>query len=234
MPRIARIVVPGCAHHVTQRGNNKQDVFFVDEDRRAYLGFLKRAAAQHGLAIHGYCLMTNHVHLVATPKEENSLAKALGRTHVAYAQYVNQLHGRSGHLWQSRFFSCALDEDHYWAALRYVEQNPVRARLCRMPWRYPWSSAAAHLGEGDASGLLDLRAFSRKMDAVNWQAALVERLDPGMLHDLRLRTRTGRPLAGDTFLSRLETQLGRRLRALPPGRPKGWRKRTKTGKNATK
>ena len=149
MPRIARIVVPGCAHHVTQRGNNHQDVFFVDDDRRVYLGLLKRAAAQYGLLIHGYCLMTNHIHLVATPKEEDSLAKALGRTHFAYAQYVNRLHGRSGHLWQSRFFSCTLDEDHFWAALLYIEQNPVRARICRMPWRFAWSSAEAHVGEGD-------------------------------------------------------------------------------------
>jgi len=227
MPRIARIVVPGCAHHITQRGNNGQDVFFVVDDRRAYLGFLKRAAAAHGLVVHGYCLMTNHVHLIATPKEEDSLAKAIGRAHFAYTQYVNELHARSGHLWQGRFYSCALDEDHYWAALRYVERNPVRARLCRMPWRYPWSSAAAHLGQGDASGVLDLAAWSRKMDAVNWQAALVERQDPDLVRQLRVRTQTGRPLAGDSFLSRLETKLGRRLRPLPTGRPKGWRKKTK-------
>ena len=234
MPRIARIVIPGCAHHITQRGNNQQDVFFVDDDRRAYLSLLKRAAAQHGLVIHGYCLMTNHIHLIATPKDEDSLAKAMGRTHFAYTQHVNQLHGRSGHLWQSRFFSCALDEDHFWAALRYVEQNPVRARICRMPWRYPWSSAAAHVGQGDASGLLRLASWSRKMAAQNWQAALVERQDPGMVRTLRVRTQTGRPLANDTFLSKLETKLGRRLRALPPGRPKGWRKKRKIAKKEAK
>jgi putative transposase len=224
MPRVARIVVPGCAHHITQRGNNQQDVFFVDSDRRAYLGFLKRGAARHGLAVHGYCLMTNHIHIVATPKEEDSLAKAIGRTHFAYLQYVNQLHNRSGHLWQSRFFSCALDEDHYRTALRYVEQNPVRARICRMPWRYPWSSAAAHLGQGDPSGLLDLKAWRRAMDAENWQATLSDREDPDLVRQLRVRTQTGRPLASDSFLSKLETKLGRRLRPLPPGRPKGWRK----------
>jgi putative transposase len=224
MPRIARIVIPGCAHHITQRGNNRQDVFFVEDDRRVYLDLLKGAAAAHGLVVHGYCLMTNHIHLIATPKEEDSLAKAMGRTHFAYTQYVNRLHGRSGHLWQSRFFSCTLDEDHFWTALRYVEQNPVRARLCRMPWRYGWSSAAAHVGQGDASGLLDMRAWARKTDAANWQAALAERLEPGQVRELRVRTQTGRPLASDGFLSKLETKLGRRLRALPPGRPTGWRK----------
>ncbi|NUM56663.1 MAG: hypothetical protein HUU46_23800, partial [Candidatus Hydrogenedentes bacterium] len=101
-------------------------------------------------------------------------------------------------------------------------------------WRYPWSSAAAHLGQGDASGLLDLTAWARKRDATNWQAALVERLDPGMVRQLRVRTQTGRPLAGDTFLSKLETKLGRRLRALPPGRPKGWRKKPAKAKKTTK
>ena len=127
----------GCVHHVTQRGNNRQDVFFVDDDRRVYLELLAQQAPRFGLSVQGYCLMTNHVHL---------LAKTLGRTHFLYTQYVNRLHGRSGHLWQNRFYSCALDEPQQWAALGYVERNPVRARLVRLAWRYEWSSAAAHCG----------------------------------------------------------------------------------------
>ena len=134
----------GCAHHIVQRGNNRQDVFFVDDDRRVYLDLLAEQAARYGLAIEGYCLMSNHVHLVAVPQSEEALAQAVGRTHFRYTQYINRFRKRSGHLWQGRFYSCALDTRHFWTAMKYIELNPVRARLCRKPWRYAWSSAAAH------------------------------------------------------------------------------------------
>ncbi len=139
MPRVARIVIPNCPHHVTQRGNNRQEVFFVDDDRLRCLGLLKEESQKHGLRVEGYCLMCNHIHLIVAPKSQRSLAKAFGRTHFRYTQYINRLQKRSGHLWQNRFFCCALDEDHYWTAMAYVEQNPVRARMVRRPWRYgPW------------------------------------------------------------------------------------------------
>ena len=147
MPRLARTVAVGCAHHITQRGNNRQDVFFVDDDRRVYLELLGEQAERYGLEIVGYCLMVNHVHLVAVPRTEEALAKAVGRTHFCYTQYINRFHKRSGHLWQGRFYSCALDRRHFWQAMKYIECNPVRARLCRKPWRYAWSSAAAHVDE---------------------------------------------------------------------------------------
>ena len=226
MTRLARIVIPGCAHHITQRGNNRQDVFFVDDDRLVYLAFLRKAAAQHGLAIDGYCLMTNHVHLIATPTREDSLAKAVGRTHLLYAQYVNRMHGRSGHLWQNRFFSCALDGDHYWTAMRYVERNPVRARMLRIPWRYKWSSATAHTGRGDQSNMLDLAAWRRDITPQRWEEMLTAREDEAIVDTLRMRTQTGRPLASDRFLSKLEAKLGRRVRPLPVCRQVGWRKET--------
>jgi putative transposase len=105
MPRVARIVVPGVPHHITQRGNNRQDVFFVDDDRRMYLGLLAKSAARYGLQVLGYCLMTNHFHLVAVPRAADSLAKALGRTDFVYTQYIARRHRRSGHLWQNRFYS---------------------------------------------------------------------------------------------------------------------------------
>lgn len=224
MARLARIVMPGVACHVTQRGNNQQDVFFVDDDRRAYLQLLHKAAAEHGLTVHGYCLMTDHIHLVATPLREDSLAKAIGRTHLAYAQYLNGLHGRSGHLWQNRFYSCILDEEHYWTALRYIERNPVRARLVRRPWRYPWSSAAAHTERGDGTGLLDIVAWRRETPPHDWKKTLMKTQDEETLRMLRVRTQTGRPLASDSFMSKVEAYLGRRVRPLPLGRQKGWRK----------
>jgi len=155
MPRVARIVIPGCPHHITQRGNNRQDVFFVDGDRVRYLEILAEQSERFGLTVDGYCLMTNHVHLVATPAGPESLAKAVGRTHWLYTQYVNRLHGRCGHLWQNRFYSCTLDETHFWPAMVYVERNPVRAKRVRRAWEYPWSSAAAHCGVAASRGTAD-------------------------------------------------------------------------------
>ena len=131
MPRTARIVVPEVSYHITQRGNNKQDVFFVDDDQRVYLEILKEQSEKYGLQVEGWCLMTNHIHLVALPHGEDSLAKAVGRTHWLYTQYVNRLHGRSGHLWQNRFYSCMLSPMHFLSAMRYIESNPVRAKICR-------------------------------------------------------------------------------------------------------
>jgi len=210
---------------VTQRGNNRQDVFFVDDDRRAYLAMLGRQSEKFGLRVLGYCLMTNHVHLIAVPQREESLAKAVGRTHFAYTQYVNRLHGRSGHLWQNRFHSCALDDEHYWAAMRYVERNPVRAGLVRRAWRYPWSSAAAHCGGRDDTGLLDLDAWAEESVGWDWRAALREPQDERIVAALRLGTSRGRPLGSDSFISKLEHLVGRRLRPLPVGRPR--KKKTK-------
>src|SRR5690606_5977550 len=105
---------------------------------------------KHGARILGYCLMTNHVHLIATPAREDSLNLAIGRTHFIYTQYINRLHGRSGHLWQGRFLSCPMDDAHAVRGMCYVERNPVRAKMTRVPWTYRWSSAAAHTGGADS------------------------------------------------------------------------------------
>jgi putative transposase len=219
MPRCARTVAVGCAHHVTQRGNNRQDVFLVDDDRRVYLELLREQADKYGLEVHGYCLMSNHVHLVVTPHDAASLAQAVGRTHFRYSQYLNRFHQRSGHLWQGRFYSCALDERHFWLALKYVELNPVRARLCRKPWLYAWSSAAAHIDEQAHSALLSLDRWFVHMAGAQWRRELTEALGEAELATLRGRTRTGRPLGSDGFLSKMEVLLGRRVRPLPVGRP---------------
>ena len=220
MPRTARIVIPGQPHHVVQRGNNRQDVFFVDDDRLAYLEFLRTHCERFGFRVLGYCLMTNHIHLVGTPAREDSLAKAIGRTHFRYSQYVNQLHGRSGHLWQNRFLSCGLDETHMWRTLCYVERNPVRAKMVRSAWRYRWSSAAAHATGADPSGLLDMTTWLKTWRPEQWKSELRSAEDEASTAAIRLHTSRGRPLAGDSFLSKLERRLGRRVRALPVGRPK--------------
>ena len=220
MPRIARITIPEAPHHITQRGNNRQDVFFADDDRQVYLSLLQRQAERYGLDVLGYCLVANHVHLVAIPRQADSLAKAIGRTHLLYAQYINRMHGRTGHLWQGRFLSCALDEEHCWAALSYVERNPVRAGAVRCAWKYPWSSAAAHCAGADATGLLHLKPWRKAWEPRQWRQQLRRRGDDELTDRLRLATRSGRPLGSNSFLSKIERAVGHRLRPLPVGRPR--------------
>jgi putative transposase len=229
MPRIARIVVPNIVYHITQRGNNRQDIFFVDDDRRAYLRFLKKQAEKYGLAVLGYCLMTNHVHIVAIPSSEESLAKAIGRTNVLFSQYINRLHRRSGHLWQGRFYSCALDEDYFWRTIRYIERNPVRAKLVKHAWLYPWSSSSAHIGGKDDFDVLDRDRWSKLIGKSDWKNLLTEPEDEIEIHSIRRSVNTGRPLGTDSFISKMEHHLGRRLRANPVGRPKN--KNAKNRKN---
>ena len=221
MTRQARVVIPGCPHHITQRGNNRQDVFFVDADRQRYLAMLKEESAEFGLAIDAYCLMTNHVHLVVRPSAQESLAKALGRTNLYYTRYINHLHGRSGHLWQDRFFSCPLDDDYFWNAVIYAERNPVRARLVRRAWQYPWSSAGGHVAGQDRAQLLDLTAWARRrMSGCDWQEALSGAQDEQVTQRLRTWSYRGCPLGSDRFISKIETLCGMRLRPGVRGRPR--------------
>jgi putative transposase len=227
MPRIARAIAVGFPHHITHRGNNRQDIFFVDDDREVYLDLLKEQADKYNLEVSAYCLMTNHIHLVAIPHKEDSLAKAVGRTHLNYTQYINRMHKRSGHLWQGRFYSCALDERGFWLAAKYVELNPVRAKICRLPWVYEWSSAAAHVEKQSVSELLNLSNWHKMISASRWRGELMSGIDEAEVSRIRLSTHTGRPLGTDSFLSKLEKMLGRRVRALPIGRPqKKTRKKT--------
>lgn len=234
MPRVARIVLTDTPHHVTQRGNNRQDVFFTSDDRVAYLRLLAKNANRFGLSILAYCLMTNHVHLIVVPKRADSLAKALGRTHFMYSQFVNRLHKRSGHLWQNRFFSCPLGSKHAADAARYVEQNPLRAKLRKDPVAWPWSSAKAHVSGIDPTGLLDMEGWREIYRGEEWERELRRKLDPTTLRDIRTASHTGRPLAGDSWLAKLETKLGRRLRPLAVGRPRGKKDAKKRKKGAQK
>jgi putative transposase len=225
MARKARIVVPGVEHHITQRGNNRQDVFFADDDRRVYLDILHEQACKYGFVVTGYCLMTNHVHIIGAPYREESLPKAVGRTHFLYTQYVNRLHKRSGHLWQNRFYSCALDARHAHHGLAYVELNPVRAGMVMAAEDWAWSSADAHLGGDKVHPCLELAAWREGMMPAVWRetlAAVAEDREAG--DALCLHTRTGRPLGSDGFLRKVEAFLGRRVRPLPVGRQRGWRK----------
>ena len=222
MGRIARVVIPAVWHHVTQRGNHRQNVFFDHADRELYLRLLARHSAEHGLAIVGYCLMSNHIHVLAVPSRESSLARALGRAHNDYARYVHLRRGETGHLWQGRYFSCPLDDDHQWEALRYVELNPVRAGMVRTAREWPWSSAAAHLGGVDRGGALSLDEWRDRWSPETWSTALAEGLtDAALIERIREATRTGRPAASESFTREAEKRTGRRLRPRKRGpRPK--------------
>jgi putative transposase len=221
MPRAARIVIPGLPHHVLQRGEGGREVFRSDADRSVYLELLQQQGRRLGVVVLGYCLMNDHVHLVVRPKTATALAQAIGRTHWLYSQHVRQQSGRRQSLWQSRFYSCALDDAHLADALVYIERSPVRARLSRYPWAYRWSSAPAHSNGADPGGLLDMDAWRRVSSPAQWRSLLVRPEDEAAAAKLRLSLSTGRPLATDSTLTRLEQRLGRRLRALPIGRPKG-------------
>jgi len=221
MPRTARIVVPGCPHHITQKGNGGQDVFFCEDDRRFFIKILTQYAGSCGLSIDGFCLMTNHVHLIAVPSTQCSLARAMGRTNGRYAQYINQSYGRQGHLWQDRFYSCALDDAHYWAAQVYVEQNPVRAGIISQAWRYEWSSAAAHCGQPANRSILDLSRWKKMASPAEWKKELSQIAPDDDLAPLRRHTSTGRPLGSPNFIAGIERAFKRRVHALAWGRPRG-------------
>jgi len=220
MGRIARVVVPGLPHHVTQRGNNRQAVFVDDDDRRLYVSLLRERATDARLRILAYCLMPNHVHLIVVPEAHDSLAKAMGRTHLHFTQWFNHRHAASGHLWQNRFYSCPLDEAHGDRAFLYVEHNPVRAKLVRYPWDYAWSSAEAHLTHVDQNGLLDLDWWQERWDPVTWRELLLGALGDEDLGRIRRCTAGGRPFGSAEFVERLEATLGRSLHAAPVGRPR--------------
>jgi putative transposase len=224
MARIARVVVPGVPHHVTQRGNRRLDTFFNDDDCRAYIDLLAEHAAAAEVAVWAYCLMPNHVHLILVPQDEDGLRKALGEAHRRYTRRVNVREGWRGHLWQERFHSFAMDEGHLLAAARYVELNPVRAKLKRRARDWRWSSARAHLAGEDDALVTAAPLLERVPD---WRAFLAGGLEADALEALRRHTRTGRPLGSAAFLERLEARLGRRLR---PGKPGPKRKGGEAGR----
>ncbi|MEK0082105.1 transposase [Geminicoccaceae bacterium SYSU G07066] len=210
----------GVPHHVTQRGNRRQPTFFGDADYRLYRDLLASGCRRHGVAVWAYCLMPNHVHLILVPGEADSLRLALGEAHQRYTRAINQREGWVGHLWQGRFASCALDEAHLIAAVRYVELNPVRARLAARAEDWPWSSARAHLA-GEDDGLVSVGPLR---DAIgDWSTFLAGSPSEEAIAALRKHERTGRPLGDRRFVAALEQQLGRHLRPGKPGRRPGQR-----------
>jgi putative transposase len=208
MARIARVVVAGVPHHVVQRGNRRQPVFFSSADYKAYLRVLADWCARCGVEVWAYCLMPNHVHLVAVPGNERGLAGAIGEAHRRYTVRVNRREHWVGYLWQGRFSSYPLDEQYLQMAVRYVELNPARAGLAEQPWQYQWSSAKAHtIGKDDL--LVKVKPMLERVGS--WREYLDSGLDSTDADIIRRHTRSGRPLGSPAFVESLEAKTGRQL-----------------------
>ncbi len=192
MPRDARVVIPELPHHVTQRGTYHQKVFDTDADRTFYLTALRDHSMQGGLRLYGYCLMTNHVHLIVVPEKAASLARTLKAVHQVHSARINRNRGEVGHLWQGRYYSCPMDEQHVWRALRYVELNPVRANLIADAEQWHWSSARAHCQGYDPQGLIDMGDWHRQFEGFQWRRWLADPYEEEIAVRLREATRTGR------------------------------------------
>lgn len=217
MARLPRVIAVGHPHHVLQRGTRCQNVFFSDRDKEKYLEILSLQAELFELEIWAYCLMDNHVHLIVMPRKEDSLTSAISETHRLYTRMINFREKWRGYLWQGRFKSNPMDECYLYGALRYVERNPVRAKIVEKAEYYPWSSAKAHVA-GEKGRVLS--SFYLLDEISDWADFLSQGDDQKELTLFRCNSETGRPLGPEKYLRKLEAQLGRILVKRKPG-PKG-------------
>jgi putative transposase len=211
-------MLPGVALHVVQRGNDRKACFRVESDYRVYLAQLAEVSAVHGCEVHAYCLMTNHVHLLLTPEQEQSCSRMMRDLGRCYVRYFNRRHGRTGTLWEGRFRSCLVESpDYVLACYRYIELNPVRPGMVDRPDAYPWSSHAANTAR-QADSLVrphrDLIAFT----CTAYRRLFDQDFDPVMLRAIREATNGGYPLASEAFKSSIIARLGRRMAPGKPGR----------------
>lgn len=196
-------------------------MFFTSADRTSYLKWLAEYAGKYRVDVLAYCLMTNHVHLVVVPASEEALNRMLKPLHMRYAQRINRRKGWKGHLWQGRFFSSALDEDYLWAAIRYVERNPVRAKIVPRAEHYPWSSAAGHCGTKGDRVLSNTPTWCRLLESMgDWSAWLAAGDEPDRVEILRRNADKGLPCGSEKFIHRLEKLMERDLVFRPRGRPR--------------
>ncbi|OUR71585.1 hypothetical protein A9Q78_09305 [Methylophaga sp. 41_12_T18] len=219
MPRTRRHVFPTIPHHITQRGNRREDVFFNDDDKQLYLEWLTDYCKKYQVELLSYCLMDNHIHLIMTPQTHDGLHNVLKPLHMRYAQYINRRHGWSGHLWQGRFFSSALDEAHTHAAIRYVERNPVEAGMVEKSEDYPWSSAAHHCGQTVNDFLMNRANKITGITEDKWSDWLAIIVREGLTQVLERNIEKGLPCGSDNFIERLEKLADRSLQYRPQGRP---------------
>ena len=220
MSRLARVVVPGLPHHVTQRGNGRQRVFFSEADYRLYRDLLAQSCARAGVDCWAYVLMPNHVHLILVPQDEDGLRAALAPVHRRYAGVLNARRKRTGHFWQGRFGAAVMDEDHLADAVKYVLLNPVRARLVKRAEQWRWSSARAYL-KGVDDGLTVTGPILSRFPGL--AAMLRDDEDKDASRRLRAAETIGRPIGGAEFLKSIEARTKRSLSPRKRGPAKGSR-----------
>jgi putative transposase len=208
MARLARVVVPGIAHHVTQRGNGRARTFFSNEDYALYRDLLAEHCRRADVEVWAWCLMPNHVHLVLVPSDSDGLRRALAAMHRRYAGVIHARRLRSGHFWQGRFGAVAMDEDHLAAALRYVSLNPVRARLVARAQDWRWSSTRAHL-TGKDDGITARAPIRERFPDF---ADLIASADAEAFARLRAAESIGRPLGDERFMAKIERATKRPLK----------------------
>jgi putative transposase len=214
MTRLARMVVPGLPHHVTQRGNRREAIFFEDGDQQIYCDMLAEQSRKSNVEVWANCLMPNHIHLILKPQQADGMGRALGEAHRRYTNFINARGRWTGHLFQSRFASVAMDESHFRAAVSYVSLNPVRARLVFRAEEWAWSSVRAHLA-GEDDSLVSVRPVLDRWP--NFRDLLVQDCDEAFT-SLRNAEVIGRPLGTADFVAELERRLGRPIARRAPGR----------------
>ncbi len=219
MPRVARHVFPTIPHHITQRGNRREDVFFCGDDKQLYLEWLIDYCDKYDVSVLSYCVMDNHIHLVLTPSTEDGLMKVLKPLHMRYAQYMNKQKGWTGHLWQGRFFSSPLDEAHTHAAIRYVERNPVEANMVEKAEQYKWSSAAHHCGLVSNDALAHQANEMTDIKPCDWSKWLSAPENMALTTVLARNIEKGLPCGNDRFISKLEQIANCAMQFRPQGRP---------------
>ena len=217
MPRSARLVVPGLPFHLTHRGNNKQKIFFSNEDRRKYLFWFEGACQKWGMKVLSFCLMDNHVHYVAIAEHFNSFAKVINVVHRRYAIYLNNKNGVTGHLWEGRYYSCVLGQNHLMAALRYVERNPVRASIVHKPWDWVWSSARERVGK--EKGCISLEDVYKYVTIPSWKEYIDQSELDEDLNEIRKQTMSLKAWADLELKESLQNKYGIQLIEKPKGRP---------------
>ena len=215
MARMARAVVPGIPHHVTQRGNRRQQTFFNNEDYQSYLELMSEWCMKFRVETWAYCLMPNHIHLIVVPETKDGLNQVIGEAHGRYTRRINFREGWRGHLWQGRFSSFIMDEMYLLACTRYVELNPVRAGLVKNPEEWHWSSAGPHMKVQD--DILVRTKLLLEMVNKPWDDFLDIDAQEPEIELFRKHERTGRPLAIDSFIGTMELLLGRKLKPQKPG-----------------
>ncbi len=219
MPRIARIVGVQYLHHIVQRGNNREKVFLDPEDFKKYIFLLQKYANEKEARILAYCLMGSHVHLLIRPMAENSLCKMMQGVALCYTQYFNRKNGRTGRIWECRYYSSVIDEVRYlWAVSRYIEKNPLRAQVVRRPEEYPYSSAKAHL-LGEKDPLLGEPLFG-KSELKDYKVFMKGVEEQSLQEEIRRKARLGKPLGNGRFSESLSLKLGRNLAFRTKGRPR--------------